>query len=517
MSDLNPVFPRPLAHGGRLAGLIGEIPAWRWLAGAILLCAVLGTWHIGRASLWTDEVFSRYYYDLFGLHYLLGDGLKIEPTPPTYEIVLEAWMRVFGDSESALRSLSVLAYLASLPVVFLLGREVGGRRVGILAAFLMAVSPMGIYYAQEARVYAMLALPCSVLLWAMAVFLRARRDRAAIGAYVLAGATLLYLHASMPFLLVSCAVAGAMLIAWERRVGWMMDFACWAAMNAAVVALSLPYTHLLLSVSHQGGLDWMPPLELRGVVSVLSILVTGMLTPRAWPAVPLAVLALGVLGASLVIRPVPARVLVVLTVVPALFLALVCLASLVRPMLLPRLLFWMVVPLSVLAAGQIASGVGDQRARWPALAVGVSFGLAVVVGLFYQETAPYGGKEPWRQAFAYMRPHYQPGDLVVISPESNAMIPKYYAPEMTHLRIWDAGLPATAVTGANAMLGAAPITQPEIERDIEAGGRVWMMTISMDVKYTNLLKRVAVPAYDATWSCGRSVCVEITGWGVGHG
>ena len=54
----------------------------------IVLCVALRAYHIGAASLWSDEIFSRYYGDLFGLHYLVTDGLSREPTPPTYYCLL---------------------------------------------------------------------------------------------------------------------------------------------------------------------------------------------------------------------------------------------------------------------------------------------------------------------------------------------------------------------------------------------------------------------------------------------
>jgi hypothetical protein len=48
----------------------------------ILLCAALRVYHLGAASLWSDEIFSRYYADVFGVHYALTDGLSLETNPP---------------------------------------------------------------------------------------------------------------------------------------------------------------------------------------------------------------------------------------------------------------------------------------------------------------------------------------------------------------------------------------------------------------------------------------------------
>src|SRR5271154_6292549 len=75
----------------------------------ILFCAALRLYHLGAASLWSDEIFSRYYANLFGLHYLLTNGLSRETNPPTYYLLLQGWIALWGSSEAALRSLSALA------------------------------------------------------------------------------------------------------------------------------------------------------------------------------------------------------------------------------------------------------------------------------------------------------------------------------------------------------------------------------------------------------------------------
>ncbi len=132
------------------------------------LCVALGLFHLGRASLWSDEVFSRYYYDVFGPGFLFTEGLWREPTPPTYPIVLRGWMALFGDSEAALRSLSLLCTALSVPLVFRLGRDLGTRREALAAALLFALCPAVLYFAQEARVYAMPLLPVGMMLPAVA-------------------------------------------------------------------------------------------------------------------------------------------------------------------------------------------------------------------------------------------------------------------------------------------------------------------------------------------------------------
>src|ERR1700735_4901797 len=111
------------------------------LGSIIILCALLRFYHLGAASLWSDEIFSRYYADIFGLHYVLTDGLSKETNPPTYYLLLHAWIGVWGAREAALRSLSVVACTLSVPATYLLGRELSGKSLGLLGAPLFALCP----------------------------------------------------------------------------------------------------------------------------------------------------------------------------------------------------------------------------------------------------------------------------------------------------------------------------------------------------------------------------------------
>jgi 4-amino-4-deoxy-L-arabinose transferase-like glycosyltransferase len=99
-----------------------------------------------------------------------------ESTPPLYYALAWVWSQLLGVGEIGLRSLSALAGTATVPVSYFVGRELIGRRVGVATAALVAVSPILIWYSQDARAYALLVLlSTSALLF----FLRARRSGSA--------------------------------------------------------------------------------------------------------------------------------------------------------------------------------------------------------------------------------------------------------------------------------------------------------------------------------------------------
>jgi mannosyltransferase len=394
----------------------------------ILLCVALRVHRIGAASLWSDEIFSRYYANLFGLHYLFTDGLSNEPTPPTYYLLLRGWMALWGDSEVALRSLSLVACTGCIPVIYLLGRELVGKSQGLLGALLFALCPMSLYFAQEARVYALFMLAASIVLWAAAVFQRDPRSGKAAVSYVLFGTLCLYLHATGVLFVVACGAA-VWLFLLVQGVRGRQALLKWTALNALVLVLGVPYFVHTLAASHGGGLDWMPPVGIRTLGYSISKVVSGELTPYPWPGFLLAAAVFGTLVVSLLLHPLPVRASVTLIGVPGLFVALVTGLSIARPILLPRVLVWAVVPLCLIAGSELLAA---GRARYVVL---LSFVAAFGTGLFFQMTTPGSDKEPWRESMHALAPELERADLVVLSPLFDPMVLSYYAPQAKNVRL----------------------------------------------------------------------------------
>lgn len=85
------------------------------------------------------------------------ENIKWQCHMPFYYLYLKFFMTLFGQSDLALRLTSVLAGTASIPVMYLAGREIN-KRTGIVAALFTALSSFLIYYSQEVRLYAILFL-----------------------------------------------------------------------------------------------------------------------------------------------------------------------------------------------------------------------------------------------------------------------------------------------------------------------------------------------------------------------
>jgi mannosyltransferase len=146
-------FLDPLAEAVRARSRVFWI-----VAGLTLLAAGLRFATLGVQAYHHDEIVtaSRVLREDFW-HAMDAVGFS-ESAPPLYYALAWVWTQLTGTGEFGLRSLSALAGVATVPVAYLLGAELRGRRVGIAAAALVAVNPMLIWYSQEARSYALLSL-----------------------------------------------------------------------------------------------------------------------------------------------------------------------------------------------------------------------------------------------------------------------------------------------------------------------------------------------------------------------
>ncbi|HUS69893.1 MAG TPA: glycosyltransferase family 39 protein [Anaerolineae bacterium] len=174
-------------------GSSGAIHAPRLiLLSLVLLAFGLRLYHLDYQSLWRDEIDAI----LFARRELSGLApLFVTPghNGPLYYLVLHLWIRLTGDSEFAVRYLSLVCGVLGVPVVYVLGRRWVSGTGGSVAAFLCATSPYLIWYGQEGKMYALLLL---VSAFSTHVYLQAlERNRVYLWAsYVLLVAASMYVH-----------------------------------------------------------------------------------------------------------------------------------------------------------------------------------------------------------------------------------------------------------------------------------------------------------------------------------
>ena len=276
------------------------------LAAILLLAALLRFYRLDAQSFWNDEGNSARIAER--TIDLILEGAEGDIHPPGYYLLLHYWRALFGQSEFALRSLSVVAGLASVVFTYMLGRRLFGEWAGLIAAFLGTISPLGIYYSQEARMYALLGAlsaastyllirllpndhsPFSILHSPACNFgptTRTLLRPAVLAAYVLTSAAGLYTQYAFPFiLLVHNGIFGLWWLKEGRQSAhrWR-SLALWAGTQAAIGVLYLPWLPVALKSvtgwSSAGRAYELGP-ALLDVLRVLSVGITLPVEEATW-------------------------------------------------------------------------------------------------------------------------------------------------------------------------------------------------------------------------------------------
>jgi hypothetical protein len=160
-----------------------------------------------------------------------------------------------GSTAFALRLPSVLFATLTIPVTYSLGRVLFGVRVGLLAAFLLAIAPLHVRYAQEARMYSMLAFFSILSLY---LFWRAVRARSGRWWALFAVATVLNLYThQFAFLSLGVATLFGLWLLVDGRARPQFPFRTWhffAALAGVCLAYLPMVSFFLEGLTSQEGL-----------------------------------------------------------------------------------------------------------------------------------------------------------------------------------------------------------------------------------------------------------------------
>ena len=143
----------------RLMDRAQRVPEWLWIGGGLAvlmaLSAVLRSRYIS-GQFWMDEAITTG----VSLHPLgqIPGVLRHDGNPPLYYMLLHVWMSLFGSSEAATHSLSLLFGVLTVPAGGWAAWSLFGRRAGVMAAILFAFNAWLTAYAQETRMYELMGL-----------------------------------------------------------------------------------------------------------------------------------------------------------------------------------------------------------------------------------------------------------------------------------------------------------------------------------------------------------------------
>lgn len=219
------------------------------LAGLTALGVAVRFASLGVQSYHHDEVITAARVIPGEFEHMLRQVKASESNPPLYYVLAWAWAKAFGTGEIGLRSLSALLGAATVPVAFMIGRELVSNRAGLIAAALVAVNPMLIWYSQEARSYAALVFFGALALW---FFVRALRSESGwdLALWALASALALCSHY---FAVFAVTIEAAWLLV-ALRYSWRLVLPAVGAVVAVGLAL-LPLISAQVNPTHIGWID----------------------------------------------------------------------------------------------------------------------------------------------------------------------------------------------------------------------------------------------------------------------
>ena len=378
------------------------------------LAAVLRFHSLAAKSFWFDEGVSVAIarLDWYNFARILW---RREANMSQYYFLLHFWLRL-GGSGFFVRALSVLFAVASIPVIYLLGRRLFDSRVGLIAAALMAVNAYHVQYSQDARSYSLMVLLCllSSLYFLKCLNEPSSRNRAA---YVLSSALAVYAQFFSALLLIAQWLSLKMLDRGQIPRHTSRDWR-WIALLLLPVAV-------FITTTGTGPLRWVQRPGLKDLW-IFALHLTGNGGPWLLLASVAACLAaLFPTGLMRGARRVPwetwrYRFLLSWLLFPILLTLGV---SVVKPLFVPRYFIFCLPALFL----PMACGIARLRPGWlraPALLFVLVLSFRGTAGYYKQDLDIQ--RDDWRAATQYLLNHSQPGDSLLFHVPMGRMPYEFY-------------------------------------------------------------------------------------------
>ncbi len=441
------------------------------LTAIVLVAAALRFNDITGPSLWYDEIASLTFARQ-PLSRLWSDWMLRETNPPLYYSLLHVWIRLFGESELALRTPGALAGTAVVWLVYRVAAEVGLRRPGLLAALFTAVSSLQVHSSQEARAYifaemAALVAVLGLIRIARAIPVSAPGCQLPTGLALWSGGTIaaLYLHTTMVALPLIGAAVFALLWLSETERSWRTALLFIAVNVLCLVAWSW---WLWITLQQMN----MPRPNYAWMVQPSPLIALVIVTLTLMPRAPQAFLLLPVvlfIPALIASTTLAGRGRIIISGffvgVPALLYGL----GFVSPVLTARTLLWAQFSAFIaLAAGVLLPRARMLRIGLPALLIAAA--LADLTASFDRRE-----REPWRAIVNQLSQHLGPEDALLFADDSLGLIlDRFCEPARCRFaRIRVVAESDGTERWAEGLWQGRKIAPKEVEALVRSAGNIW--------------------------------------------
>ena len=431
----------------------------QWYAAAVIGITFLAMFFrlsgLSSRSFWTDEAYS-YWFQQLPWHALWHDTPSYETHPPFYYSVLKLWCQRFGVTEAAMRSLSVLASVATVAALAvwprLFERNVLLEWLGLATAALLAVNAGNVQYAQQARPYALLTLCATFMVLTSASLLgdlfrsnaqdRVKRRFAVKAAFLglFAGVTL-WLHNTSPFLILAnwlgLGVALVLYSTNKRR-----DFSLVAAALLLALLIWSPCVPILLEETQTVASNFWPLISGEMIVWPITLVAGGQ-----YALLPIAAISVYGLWRLWRVHKGFAAYCAITLFLP--LLTVFSLSYLFRPILIARTFLWMGPIVLFLVSYGIASDAGKALSK-----AGV-FILLLVLGGYETTLFYHAPSENYRALFHTLQTTTSANDVILVYPNELDVGLRYYQRFASHrLRYYALPRPFPDVGDTRPYLGS---------------------------------------------------------------
>lgn len=407
-------------------GAAGSTP-WAWLALFPIAAAALAlrAWGLASESFWWDEYTSLTHLDAPSLWEFLSRNRSLDPaTLPLYYTLEYLFYHYCSDSYLALRWLSIALNLATIPLLFALGKTLYDARAGLLTATLFAVSPIHIFHGQGIRMYVLMILIAVLSAYSFLRVLQTNAPRWWLS-HLAANLLLSWTH---PFSCLLLVVEGLALLSqgwrtWRRTALWTLTNLL-AILPAAVYLANVRFwpeettrdwlqmpglREFLADLFVDDAVQWTYQLRIPAhVVSKLGLILPVANAALLAVAITLALVAL-VRGPEFQARQVETlpvrRLLAFWVLVPPVLLLILSLVW--RPCVLPRY----TVHCGIAAYLLLAGGISSIRAGSWRVAAALALTALISLQTLFVRSAPM--RTDWLSAARVIRENAVPEDDVV--------------------------------------------------------------------------------------------------------